>query len=393
MDPRLENPPAAPGAGPGRSETKAPPEQVARLSMPMLVISASTAVVALAELAVAWLLHERQIGLLAACIAHLVLCLLVAAGAWFYRPGGRRRRASVLLAVTMPVLGPFAPVGVLMTGPLYVWFRRNSSPFEEWYLSLFPDKPHDPGRQLYEQIISGRTTGGRTESLASFSDILQLGAVEQKVAVISLMARHFKPEFAPALKMALTDKDATIRVQAATAAADIEDGFLSRGIELRRAVEAAPRDFGALMALARHHDDYAYSGLLDPDRAAEERKNALAAYSEATTIDPGDEEARIAVGRLLVRSGELEKARAWLEDLIAAGLDGGDVVIWYVETLYSLGQYDRVAKTVARFRDTLEAEAAENPAVEKVLEFWSTGDLFEAKRAAATLKLGPQRAA
>lgn len=388
MDPELEERPLA-------TETPVPPptDLAYGFSVPMLAISIVTVVLLLAELALLWAVDRMALPALPAYGLHLLLCLLTAAWAYFYRPGGRPRRAAVMLAVSMPFVGPFAPAGILITGPLYVWFRRTSSPFEEWYMSLFPDKPSDPGRQLYEQIISGRTSGGRTESLTSFSDVLQLGSVEQKVAVISLMARHFKPEFAAALKMALTDKDATIRVQAATAAADIEDGFLARGIELQHRVEEAPTDFETRLALARHHDDHAYSGLLDADRQIEERRLALAAYTEATALDPENEEARIAVGRLLVRAGEHERARAWLDDLIASGLQGGEVLIWYIETLYALGRYDDVAAAVERHRATLDAEAKDNPAIERVLEFWRAGDLFEAQRAAATLRVGPQRAA
>src|SRR3546814_7054739 len=66
---------------------------------------------------------------------------------------------------------------------------------------------------------------------------------EQKRAVLMLLARRFRPEFAPALKLALQDANPAIRVQAATATAEIESGFTDRTIVLEAAAKAASQDF------------------------------------------------------------------------------------------------------------------------------------------------------
>ena len=59
---------------------------------------------------------------------------------------------------------------------------------------------------LYESLLRRQrsTSGGAVES---FSDILSSGDAAKKRLVIGLLTRHFRPGFAPALRLALTDTD------------------------------------------------------------------------------------------------------------------------------------------------------------------------------------------
>src|SRR3546814_11680725 len=107
-----------------------------------------------------------------------------------------------------------------------------------------------------------------------------------------LRSRRFRPEFAPALKLALQDANPAIRVQAATATAEIESGFTDRTIVLEAAAKAASQDFDRQLAIAQHYDAYAFSGLLDSGREHASRRSALMSYGACLTLRPQDPDIR-----------------------------------------------------------------------------------------------------
>ena len=60
------------------------------------------------------------------------------------------------------------------------------------------------------------------------------------------------------------------------------------------------------------------------------------------------------VGRLLVRSGEQEKAANWLKQLVDEGHTDGYILSWYVEVLYNLRRFAELRKFVQSYGGKLE---------------------------------------
>jgi len=205
-----------------------------------LLVLAVAAGAFLVEALVAWLLWTEYPPQWLAPVLHLVAVVLVGLAAWYVRPNGVPSRMMTLLAVTLFFLGPFGPLGVMLTMLLHSWFRRHATPFDEWYQALFPEEVDEPSRRLYEMLTRGLADSASQENVTSFTDVLQYGSIGQKRAVISLLSRDFRPEFAPALQSALADANPAVRVQAATAAANIEGDFLERAIERKQPRETVP---------------------------------------------------------------------------------------------------------------------------------------------------------
>src|SRR3546814_9387486 len=88
-------------------------------------------------------------------------------------------------------------------------------------------------------IASGRSANQTLSGIDSFTDVMRYGTIEQKRAVLMLLARRFRPEFAPALKLALPHANPAIRVPPPTATAEIESGFTDRTTVLAAAPNAA----------------------------------------------------------------------------------------------------------------------------------------------------------
>ncbi len=291
--------------------------------------------------------------LLPSMAGHLLVCGLVAA--WVWDRLRRRRRPTqrgLALCIALPMLGPVAALGTALSGLLGHLWKRDEEGFEAWYAELFPAEERTEVQRLFEAIASGRVEVGNSE-VASFMDVLAHGTLKQKQAVLTLLTRHFRPVFAPALKKALGDEIAAIRMQAAASVAQIESRFVATTMELRDRVDAAPGDVVAWRALARHLDGYAYTGLLDASRESENRREALTAWRRALELEGGDRQGLLAVARLLVRDGQVAEALDWLETHRALVGTQPGFAAWELECLFRLGWFDDLRRRAAEDLDAL----------------------------------------
>jgi len=339
------------------------------------------------EAGILYFLYERLGPAWIAAVMHALAVALLGVGAWKVRPNGGHSRYLVLVFVTTTFLSIFGPLGTMLAMLLHVHFRRNATPFEEWYASLFPDHFDAPSEKLYEMLTRGLADSAKQQNVTSFTDVLQYGSIEQKRAVISLLTRDFKPEFAPALQSALSDSNPAVRVQAATAAASIENAFLERAMELEQAAKAASGDYVAQLEVARHFDNYAFSGILDGDRQAENRRKAEECYRKALDLEPTLADALLGVGRLMVRTDRLAEAARWFESGFAKGILRPSELAWYMEAVFRLGDFDRLRYAVAGFGDDLLADTAISDRLRDVIMAWQgvdpTRELEEAERQTA----------
>ena len=343
---------------------------VGRSDSATFVILAFAVVAIIVEGGILYGLHQSLLPGWGAAVLHVLIVGILGLTAWRFRPNGGHSRYLVLLLVTTCFLGIFGPMGTMFAMLLYVRFRKNATPFEEWYASLFPDHSDDPSEKLYEMLTRGLADSAKQENVTSFTDVLQYGSIEQKRAVISLLTRDFKPEFAPALQSALSDPNPAVRVQAATAAASIENAFLEKAMELERAAKARPDDAEAQFAVALHFDNYAFSGILDGDRQGENQRKAEECYTTALDLDPKRADAVLGVGRLMVRTGRLDQAARWFEAGFARGILRPSEIAWYMESVFRLGDFSRLRYAVAGFGDDLLADPGISERLRDVIIAW-----------------------
>ncbi|MEQ8347235.1 MAG: hypothetical protein RIB84_15930 [Sneathiellaceae bacterium] len=277
---------------------------------------------------------------------HALLCLLLWLLAARALRHGNGVRLRCLLAISVTALGPLGAIGMMLGTATLEWTRRTATPFADWYSSIFPVEERSLSQQLYEAIRGGKEDDALATAVGSFIDVMHNGTSRQKQIVIALISRNYRPSFAPALLEALNDSDPSVRVQAASATAFVEQSLSQRLVELSRAVEVAPDDPDAQLALARHLDLYAISGLADDDRSADLRRQAAGRYRTALAARPEDAELRLEFGRLLVRLDEPEEAAAVFaalketpagSDLLHAG-----IAPWYAESLFRTGRLDEL---------------------------------------------------
>lgn len=320
-------------------------------------------------------------GLLA--LLHLAATGVAAAWCWGLRRRQREWALPALIVIGTGFFGPLAPLCGLLTFPLFWVFRRGAEPFDVWFASLYPDDPYSAAVNAHREVMSQGGPTATGEPTAPFVDILRHGTSEQKIAMIALLARKFHPAFGPVLIQALADPVPAIRVQAATAVNKIEREFLARMARHERRAAARPQDPAAQRALARQYDDYAFAGILTAEREAELRRRALDTWLRYNSLVPGDEDAWLAIGRLLMRLEQYDVAARWFEDAIEDGRASEDIRLWYLECLYELGRTEELRAHARRILADIE-NSEEVPAdVVDAVRLWAGAGPSEAARVEA----------
>jgi polysaccharide biosynthesis protein PelE len=318
-----------------------------------------------------WLVFSGEMAFGYGVLVHLVLTAVIIVVTIGMKGLGSNVRHLFVLSVASGGAGIFGATGALLSTLLTLVYNLFSMPFSEWYRTIFPEI--DPTREeaLYEMITSGKDESAKLYSVVSFRDVIALGTESQKRRAISRMTDHFNPSFAPAYKLALKDPVNAIRVQAASSITRIENQFAAMLMTIER-LEATHGDDPALkLGLARFYDSYAFTGLLDRDRENDNRIKALQKYKEYLEMKPGDIDARIEAGRLLLRSGEHAQVIALYEDCIEAGYGNDALKLWMLEALYQAGRYAEVRQMAPSVLPVLAKLQDGRPQLARTVAFWA----------------------
>jgi hypothetical protein len=351
----------------------------------MLEIGFATVSALTAEGMIWWLVLAARLGILVGAALHVALIALLCG--WIRRLARTQQdlRMPLLLTATSAVLGPIGPAGVLLTIGLQHWFTRSALTFESWYASLFPEETSRSGLISGPPLPSSDEETSGTINVVPFMDILSFGTRQQKQSMIALMTSRFQPAFAPVLRKALNDSNNAIRVQAATATTKVENNFLERSMQLADAAKKNPHSPAVLLDLARHYDAYAFAGILDEKRERENRDKAIAAYRGFLELKPEDLTVKAELGRLLVRTGDFAQAIALLHQAIEDRVSSPQIVLWYMESLYSLGRYEELCRLTPVYQASIETDKELPVEVGEALKLWASRHVLSAPGEVATV--------
>lgn len=299
----------------------------------------------------------------------VVACLLVW-HAWCRKQGWSHLFPSFTV-MFVTCLGPLGALGCAYGVLAHTYFRRNAVPFEEWYAQLFPDEEQDRTKDLYDELIRMDAMFEAEERRVDpLLDVVHHGTFEQKQAAIVLMANKFIPAFAPLLKAAVNDANNAIRVLAATAISKVETFYVERAMDLQQRLEedAAPVNH---LALARHYDDHAHSGLMETIQQNTFQEKALEHYRAYLKIAPDDPGAVTAVGRLLVRLDKINEARGWFKQYESQAGQSPGFLNWYADVLFQKGDFSEVRRLVSAHGAQMVNADGTPPALGEAVRLWA----------------------
>lgn len=301
---------------------------------------------------------------------HLLLSAVVIIGTWIMRKAGLDIRYLYILCISSFAGGVFGALGTVISTLLSLYYNLVSQPFSEWYQTIFPQADISNEEAMYELITTGKDEGAKSYGVVPFLDIMTLGTEAQKRRALSRMTDHFNPSFATAYRKALTDKSNAIRVQAASSVAKIENQFTHMLMDIEKLEAKHPKDPKIKLGLARYYDSYAFTGLLDDSREAENQTKALDKYREYLEFMPDDIDARIEAGRLLIRSGEYEQVIKLFNDCIDAGYSNDTLKLWMIEALFEAGRYEELRRVAPECKELLDDIKNVRPRLAKAIEYW-----------------------
>lgn len=290
------------------------------------------------------------------------------------RSGNVPRRQALLHALMATVMGPAGSAGCFLCCVLELAFRPHARPFSEWFESIFPeDEVHDQDAFL-ELLGSSEDPLRNSMRITSFRDTMAAGTIEQKQALLGLIARRFSPPFAPALQQALRDSVPAIRVQAASAVASIEARYTQRTQHLSQRAAKSGGKAEDVMALARHLEEFADSGIAEHARTDDARKAALASYNQLLASHPNDSHALVASSRLLIHFGEA--AEAALRIRLASQVSGttSDIVALQMQALFQLNRFDDIRKLARYWQSAAKGNSRDAQRLTSALRLW-TGEV------------------
>ena len=184
------------------------------------------------------------------------------------------------------------------------------------------------------------------------------------------MTSRFSPRFSSAFRIALGDASNGIRVQAATAVAKIERDFALKRERIEQARTMDPKNANITMALAKFYDDYAFTGVLDPELEKLNRERAIGTYKSYLTQDPNSAEAWIAIGRLMFRNKQWEDAAEWFRHALDRGWRMNTMILWYFECLFRLGQFRELRRAMMEYGRSIVNQEELPTNVREAVNLW-----------------------
>jgi hypothetical protein len=282
-------------------------------------------------------------------LIHLVISAVLAMVTYAQYRSGMDVQNLAMLAIVSALTGIFGAVGALVGFIGTVIFKSRAQHFKEWYESIFPTDHETDAQHIYDSIMEGLDENPRSYGVMPFVDVMRLGSENQKRRALAKMTSRFSPKFSAAFRTALADPSNTIRVQAATAVAKVERDFMTKLERIELARMKDPKNPNLNMALAKFYDDYAFTGVLDPELEKLNRERAINTYKAYLQQDPNSAEAWIAIGRLLYRNKDWQEAADWFRQAMDRGWKVNSMILWYFECLFRLGQFRELRRAVLEY--------------------------------------------
>jgi hypothetical protein len=135
--------------------------------------------------------------------------------------------------------------------------------------------------RLHHTLLDGRLRLRSASAVRPLLDIMLSGEQKEKFNALRLIGRRYAPSMAVALKCAINDQDASVRVLGATVLARQHQIFLRRIGECQAAAGDSAGVASAWLHLAEAHLAYADSGLLESDRSDLQRQQAAECMARA----------------------------------------------------------------------------------------------------------------
>lgn len=224
-----------------------------------------------------------QVPLTYALAVHALVVVALAARCRPVVRAGGDAGTPALLAIAVAVAGPFGALGGMAIDWLSVQGQEHRDRLQRWYDRISLSVDTDEVTKLSDHISAGRGMDLGSAAPPPFMRLLEHGTVQEKQAVLGLVARRFHPRYLAALQTALVSDEPAIRVQAAAVAARVRTS-LSEEVERRLAELATVTAPADMLAISDELARCAESGLLEEKQRQRAEVSSRAARVRAIEV-------------------------------------------------------------------------------------------------------------
>lgn len=326
------------------------------------------------EYYISYLIFLEKISLITFLIIHLIISILLLTVCLIIQFLKIDKRLFLYLFFLTLITGILGSIICFITAITCWIFYRNAD--LNWLFDLSLLEEETENEKLYFRLLSSQEDFTDKSNLASLSDVITGGTTHQKRLVIAKIAKYFSPNLAKLLRQAVTNKENSIRVQAATVIANIESTFSKKLIALESSLKNEPKNPEVLYSLAQHCDTYAYCGILtDESYINEFYKKAIEYYSAYQKVtSKNSKNIDLTLGRLYLRINENQKALKKLNLVLKAQENNyinPQIFLWYLEVLYRLKEYAKLSEFCIVYKDKINGDAAAEIMAMESVTLWT----------------------
>lgn len=270
---------------------------------------------------------------------HVLLCLISLLIISTFKSFDYDIRFPLLFTILLTFLGPFGAAMTLLVICLYVLETKYLPNSEALLEVLYPDIKISKSTQIYNRITYGMEDLELKKITASYQDIMSFGSLKQKRSALEKIGRYFRPEFVPALQMAINDLNASVRVYAGTIYTQLESQFYNHYLKLEKLMLAKP-DLLHTLSFARHCERYVNSEILPADREKKIRTLAIDAYKRCLEILPKDSSILLSLSKLYLGEHQYENALFYIEQLEKNKIVAAEVYLMHMRIYFEQKKYD-----------------------------------------------------
>lgn len=351
------------------------------VKQPILLPLAIATMVFIAEGGVNYCIYIGLAHFFLGMIGHIAVCLGLISWPLLATIKGKDLTFPLLLTMLTVTMGIFGAGIFITTLTLYAFYARNSTSFADWYASLFPeDADTGKSQKIYERLVLGWDDFSEKSHSVPYMDIITLGTEQQRRGALDKITRHFTPELAPVLIKALEDPVNSVRIQAATILAKLEQGFSQNAALLEKKIKNTPnnaKSIQAILQLAKHYDNFSHAGfILDKDRENALRARAMELYERYLELQPDDKEVYFYLGRLYLKNKNITEAHSLLKACMEDKARITPALIWcYLECLYHKRDFEALKHEAKTYFSYLGQDEAESFKVMEMVRLWGGGIL------------------
>ena len=281
------------------------------------------------------------------------------------------RRQALLHALMASFIGPAGSAGTFLCIIFELCFRPFATPFADWLESIFPDENSGDHGAFVELLHASEDPRLTSLRISSFRDTMAVGTIEQKQALLALIARRFTPAFAPALRQALNDPVPAVRVQAASATASIENRFSEKTFALTQKASLRTAGLEDHRQLASHLLEFADSGIAETQRSEDARKAALEHLDTILSTKPADLAALTASAGILLHNGSHLEALVRIQKATSAGSPDASLASLQLQALMNLGKFSDIRVAAPSWKRLLDEPGRDAQRLRSAMQLWS----------------------